>query len=487
MVKQDSHHRSNTLASLLPICATSIISAWFLRDLPYEQQAIGVAFCTAIAMWITEIIPLSLTAVLAPALLTLVGTVSPSILLQSITDPVIVLIFGSLLIAKAMDCSKLSLRVALRLLSLPSITKSPQRLLATMAVVSCGLSLVASNTAVTALMLPIGKQIVSIFSDSKNKFSIAILLALSWGSSIAVGFLVGTPPNLIARSHILRNSSFDLNFVNWMFFGLPINLLLLIACWVILWLRYGSQTVTTSNVANSAKKSLEKLGRINQHELTVLAIVAMICLAWIAPDTYILLAKTSPDTTEKLRYWMAPEKIALLGGILLLLTPVDRGASTTLPFSEAIKIDWGTLLLFAGGIALGSAFFDSGLAGVFAQRISQVTGALDRTQLLILAIVLGVLFSELSSNTASATIVIPMVISLAQYNNLPPTSAILGAGLGASLGFMMPVSTPPNSIVYGSKLIPAKEMMKAGLLLDLSGIFILVVCLRLILPLMGLW
>jgi sodium-dependent dicarboxylate transporter 2/3/5 len=197
---------------------------------------------------------------------------------------------------------------------------------------------------------------------------------------------------------------------------------------------------------------------------------------------------TSPEAPlpQFFETYLPESVVALLAAILLFALPTDlRRGEFTMDWTRAARIDWGTILLFGGGLALGRLMFDTKLAAAIGHAIVRASGAEGLWALTAVAIVTGVLLSEASSNTASASMVVPVVIAVAQSAGLSPIPPALGAALGASFGFMLPVSTPPNAIVYGSGLVPLREMIRSGFWLDVIGIGVIWLGLRVLCPLFG--
>lgn len=204
------------------------------------------------------------------------------------------------------------------------------------------------------------------------------------------------------------------------------------------------------------------------------------------PGTVAAIAGNDAAVTVWLEGHLPESAVALIAAVLLFVLPVDlRRGEFTMTWQRAAQIDWGTILLFGGGLALGRLTFDTGLAAAVGAGLVDITGADGLWTLTAVAIVIGVLMSELSSNTASASAVVPIVIAIAAASGVSPIPPVLGAALGASFGFMLPVSTPPNAIVYGSGLVPLREMVRSGIWLDLGGMLLIWLGLRLLCSLFG--
>jgi sodium-dependent dicarboxylate transporter 2/3/5 len=428
----------------------------------------------AVLYWITGAIPLAATAVAASALAVALGVGTLWTVATSYVDPVILVFVGSFVIAAGLRESGLDRRFAWSLLRQRWATRTPARLLATMGVITCGLSLWLSNTATTALMLPVGQGLLRssepALGPGGGRFATALMLMLTWGSSVAVGIPVGSPPNLIAIGLLRELGGRRLTFLDWMGVAMPLTVVMLALSWMILVWRCAPRGASRPVPSGWADPGRAALGPWRPAEKNVVVVFALVCALWAWPATA--------------SYEWA---VALGGAGLLLSVPTDvRRREPTLPWRHAVRIDWGTILLFGGGIALGRLMFETGLAETIGRALVRVSGAESVWALTAVAIVAGVLLSEAASNTASASVIVPVMIAMAQGMGVSPVPPALGAALGASFGFMLPVSTPPNAIVYGSGLVPLQEMIRAGLFLDLGGIAVIWLGLRLLCPLLGL-
>lgn len=469
--------------SLLVACAV-----WFLlRDHEPRQAATGFVFALAVGLWITEAVPIAVTALLSTVLLVLFGVAPAKTAFAAYGDEVILLFVGSFILAKSMSESGLDVRLSHWFLRHRWATATPARLLLSLGVVACVLSLFVSNTAVTAMMLPVGVSLLASLPKSGSRFDIATMLMLTWGSSVAVGVIVGTPPNLIAAKSIEAETGYSVGFVEWMQFAMPVNLLMLFAAWAVLLVMYGTGAPVTAGAAEVSEQELTRLGKMTPSQRNTMAAFFFALVLWMLPDTTAMVLGQSSEQAVWLKDHVSPTVAAVLAACLLFVLPAKEGdEGRTITWRQAVRIDWGTILLFGGGIALGAAMFETGLAEELGTALAASSGIGTLWGITFLCIVLSVVMSELASNTAAATTIVPVAIGLALGAGVNPVPPALGAALGASLGFMLPISTPPNAIVYSSGLVPAKEMMKSGLVLDLVGIIVVWVSLRVVLPLMGL-
>ncbi len=474
---------------------TAFAAVWLLAaGLPGSQRAVAAVFAFAVAGWVAEAQPLPVTALVSAALLVVVAGRDEKTVFAAFGDPVIPLFVGSFLLARAIEATRLGERVAWGVLAWRAVGRSPSRAVLALGAVACGVSLVASNTATTAMLLPIGLGIAGALGRAErgSPLAVATLLMLTWGSSVAVGVPVGTPPNLIGLAAIEESTGIRISFVQWAAFGLPITAVMLGACWLVLRRLYhlpggatGAQTATLDPAL--AARRLSDLGPLTLAERSTLAAFVVALAAWLAPDVAAaVLGRSHPAAAWLLA--RLPLSVGAIGAAaaLFVLPAERRPYRAVLQWTDAAHIDWGTILLFGGGIALGRAMDESGLAATIGGVAAGTFGADSLWTITALVTTAAVILSEIASNTASASILAPVAIGLAEAAGVSPIAPVLGVALGASLGFMMPVSTPPNAIVYGSGLVPQREMMRAGLVIDIVGLVVTLVGLRLILPLLGL-
>jgi sodium-dependent dicarboxylate transporter 2/3/5 len=272
-----------------------------------------------------------------------------------------------------------------------------------------------------------------------------------------------------------------------MAFGMPITIVTLGACWLILWLMYGRNAPATDGAAEVAIQGKAQLGALKPSERNVLIAFGLALLGWVLPDFCELILGKQHELTTVLQARLPASIPALIAMACLFAIPCeDRPAKRALTWHEAKTIDWGTILLFAAGIALGQSLFQTGLAKDLGELAVQASGARSVWAITALCTLAAIILSELASNTAAATTLVPVAIGLAESAGVSVVPPALGVAIGASFGFMLPVSTAPNAIVYSSGLVPSKEMLKAGIILDVVSFIVIVFCLWLILPIMGL-
>jgi sodium-dependent dicarboxylate transporter 2/3/5 len=488
-VREDQPFGARGIRLVGGAAAGALVLALPLPGLTPEAHRLAAIFAGAVIYWVTEALPLGLTALLASALAIALGIAPARTVLAPYADPVIFVFLGSFVLAEAMKTTGLDRRLAGALLRQPWATHTPGRLLATVGAVTCGISLWVSNTATVAMMLPIGTGLLRGLGPAGDprvsRYPIGLLLMLTWGSSVAIGIPVGSPPNLIAIGLIRELTGHRVTFFDWAALTMPATVVMLAVSWILLRWLYGEPS-RPGPPARFEPAATPAPGPWTAAQLSVAAVFTLAAGLWMLPGA--VAAATSPESPAA--RWLEarlPESTVALGaGVALFCLPVglDRGAQAA-AWKRMATIDWGTILLFGGGLSLGRLMFETGLAEAAGRALVQVTGAESLWALTGVAIVAGILLSELTSNTASASMLVPVVIAIAQATGASPVPPALGAALGASFGFMLPISTPPNAIVYGSGLVPLREMVRAGALLDVAGAALIWLSLRLLCPLLG--
>lgn len=485
----------------------AVVTVYFLADgLSPEGRKLSAILSGVLVLWITEALPLPVTAVLGTALCALSGVADARTVLAPFADPIVFLFIGSFILAEAMTNHGLDRRFALAILSLPVVGGRPTRVLCAIGLTAAALSMWVSNTATTAMMLPIGLGLLRTLEGTGSSpeegtagernvrlspYATGMLLMAAYGSSVGgIGTPVGSPPNLIGIGLIAKLAGVRIGFFQWMALCVPLTLALFGVLFALLrWLhppRKG-QAVASTDWARHLRQQHDSLGGWTRGQVNTLIAFAVAVVLWVGPGVLALtLGKEHP--AAKFADTHLPESVvALLAACLLFVLPTDRKARRfTLTWQQAARIDWGTILLFGGGLSLGSLMFHTGVAESVGSGVVNLTGAKSLWTLTAVATAVAMLITETTSNTASANMVIPVVIALAQAQHVNPVPPALGACLAASFAFMLPVSTPPNAIVYGSGLVPVLKMVRAGVLLDLCGFVVIMVGLRILCPLLGL-
>ena len=446
-----------------------------------------------VTFWVTEPIPIPITALLGAWLCVIMGVGSDKEVLAPFADPIVFLFIGSFILAEAMKVHRLDRRFAYAILSLSWVGNSSYRLLFAMGLVCAFVSMWISNTATTAMFFPIALGILKALEeiDEKTKFkklSTGMMLLVAYAASVGgIATPVGTPPNLIGIGMIDRILGNKISFFEWMSFALPLTLIMFLILFFLIIILHPPEKKKLSGIREYIKEKKKGLGKWKRGEKNALVAFLVAVTLWILPGLFAVLGIGFSQHQAFFKSHLPEGIVALIAACLLFFLPVSwKEREFTLSWKQAVKIDWGTIILFGGGLTLGSLMFSTQLADAIGSTLLGVTGASSQWTITFLAIFLGILMSETTSNTASANMVIPVMIAIAQTSGVSPIPPALGACLGASFGFMLPVSTPPNAIVYSSGRIPITRMIKTGIFFDLTGLILIWLGLRILCPLLGL-
>ncbi|AFM23651.1 SLC13 family permease [Desulfomonile tiedjei] len=450
--------------------------------------------------WITEPIPIPMSALLGAVLCVLFGIADAKKVFAPFADPIIQLFLGSFMLAEAMALHGLDKRFAYGIMSLKWVGSSTGRIMFAFGVICGVLSMWISNTAATAMMFPIGLGIIYAMADvmsqktgevvdaTRLRFGTGMMLMTAYAASAGgIGTPVGTPPNLIGIAMIEKFVGVKIPFFQWMLFAIPLLVILFCILFVVMYYLHKPEITHIEGSHEYVMRERAELGAWTTGQKNALLAFLVTVVLWIIPGILAVLYGTDHPISKAYNRYMPEGVAALIGATLLFLLPVSwKDREFTISWGQATKIDWGTLLLFGGGITLGNLMFESKLAEAVGSGLLALSGASSLWGITFGAIFIAILVSETSSNTASANMVVPVMISLAVAAGVNPIPPAIGATLGASWGFMLPVSTPPNAIVYGSGMIPIIKMIRAGVFFDIIGGLGIWVGLWILLPLVGL-
>jgi len=452
------------------------------EGLPPQAMAVAAVAILMAIWWMTEAVPLAVTALMPLVLFPPLGIASLDSTAREYAHPLVFLFLGGFLMAQAMQRWKLSRRVALRILRISG--NKPAGIIAGVMVATAFLSMWVSNTATAMMMLPIGQSIIhAIPAPDKaqlrkqvSAFSAALMLGIAYAATIGgMGTLIGTPPNALFAGFMTEAMGVDVSFVRWMLIGVPVMLVLLPVAWLVL-----------TRVAFSLPRSLPglkdhtlvtrvgTLGPITSGEKRVALLLSVAAIAWMTrPITEILAPQLA----------LSDAGIAITVAVMMFVVPSNHEKASFFSFwtnsgspdkcllslEDAMKIRWDVLILFGGGLALAKVIGSSGLAA----WIANAATILENLPWFVIVLTIGaiiVFLGELASNTAMAAIFLPISAAAAYGLGIDPVLLTAAVALSASLGFMLPVATPPNAIIYGSSAVTIKEMLRAGFLLDVIGI-----------------
>lgn len=433
--------------------------------------------------WMTEAIPLEATALLPLVLFPSLG-VTRSI--QEAAAPYanesIFLYLGGFLLALAVE--KWGLHRRLALLALAAVGTRPPMLVGGFMLATAGISLWVSNTATTLMMLPIGLSVVHLLTDKlapgddparktdARNFAVLVLLGIAYAASISgMGTLIGTPPNALFKG-FLEDHGRTIAFGRWMLFAMPLCAVYLLAAWIVMtWWLFPVAIREIPGGRALIRGELASLGRMSRGEWIVLGVFAAAVAAWVSLEPlYEAKWLVKGPNGEK---WLSDAVIAMAAALMLFLIPVDLAEGRfALDWKTASRVPWGVLLLFGGGLSLAQAMTQTKLDQWIGQQVEGLA-QLPLPVIVVIVVTAVVLFSELASNLATAATLLPVLYAAAEQLRLDPLVLCVPAILAASCGFMLPVATPPNTIVFGTGHITMRQMMRAGLWLDLIGIVLI--------------
>ena len=455
-----------------------------------SARTLATILIWVVVYWITEPIPLPVTALLGSSVCVLAGVGSMREVFAPFAHPIIFLFIGSFFLAEAMIVHGLDRRFGLWLLSLRWVDGQPLRIFLITGCAIAGLSMWISNTAATALMVPIGLGILETIRKSEtasSRHETGFLLLLAYGAGVGgVSTIIGTPPNLIGVGLLSEQANLSISFTTWMAIELPLAGVMLAMVYVLL-LYFHPLPVSLPDFQATIQGEQDRLGPWSVGERNACLAFGLAVFLWIMPGLLAACLGSDHALVTWLNIHVPKELVPVLASGLLFMLPVDlRQQTFTLTWKQAIHINWGTILLFGGGLTFGHLMVQTTLAHTIGEGLLGMLGVQSVWGLTAMAIVAGIVLTELASNTAAASMMVPVVIAVAHTAGVSPIPPTLGACMGASLAFVLPVSTPPNAIVYGTGLVPITSMARAGLLLDFFGGIVIWGTLRLLCPMLGL-
>lgn len=445
-----------------------------------EGRGVLAATLWIAVWWITEAIPISATALLPIVLFPVSGALGMNTTTAAYASPMIFLFMGGFMIAAAIEKWNLHQRIALTIISKTGAGLN-QIILGFM--LACGfLSMWISNTATAVMMLPIGlavaKQLGSGIKNeatTERKIGQVMMLGIAYSCSVGgIATLIGTPTNVIFSAVIQKMYGIEITFSKWMSFGLPISVGLLLIAWLYL-TRFAYSSLKITNIEGSKREirnQLIELGEISEEEKKVLLIFIGVAIAWICRS--FLLQKMIPGINDAV--------IAIAGALLLFIIPTKADKRDfLLDWRTAQKIPWGILLLFGGGLAIAAGFKESGLAMWIGNQIS-LLAAVPYIMLLLILITIVNFLTEITSNVATASILLPIIAALSVSIGVHPYGLMIAVTVAASCAFMLPVATPPNAVVFSSGYLSIPRMVQVGIWMNIWSILLLTVFVYFVLP-----
>jgi solute carrier family 13 (sodium-dependent dicarboxylate transporter), member 2/3/5 len=423
--------------------------------------------------WITEAIPIPATSLLPLVLLPITEALDGGAVASSYGDPIVFLFLGGFLLALAMEKWNLHKRIAITIVS--AIGISPKRIVLGFMMATGFLSMWVSNTAAVMMMIPIGTAIIYQAAANAKKakadetalksFEKTVIFGIGFSGTIGgLGTLIGTPPNIILAATVQKLYDLEISFAQWMFFAAPMVLILIFSAWYFL-----------VNIAFPVKfKELpggrelildekKQLGKMSFEEKAVLAVFVFAAFMWISRT--FLWVDLIPGISDTM--------IAMVAGVALFLIPSLNKEGKLLDWDVSRELPWGILLLFGGGLAIAAGFKESGLADWIGQQLTALEG-MNFILIVVITTALVLFLTEITSNTATGTMILPILASLALAINVHPLALMVPAAMAANCAFMLPVGTPPNAIIFATQKITIAEMVRSGFWMNILAIVLIV-------------
>ncbi len=462
-----------------PLLFAVLLLAPTPEGLSYAAQAVAASTAWVAVWWISEAVPIPAASLLPLVLFPATGAVGPEAAASPYASPIIFLFMGGFFIAVSIQRWGLHRRIALR--TIAAIGTNPSRIILGFMVATAFLSMWVSNTATVVMMTPIGlavvAQVAGMVDDTgvdvptrqgEFNFGTGLMLCLAYSASVGgVGTLIGSPPNIVFAGAVSEVFGQEITFLDWMLYGLPISVIGVALVWL-----YVTKLVRPPRIdsvpggLDVVRDELDELGSMSREERLVLVVFAATAVAWITREFVINEFLPAVDDST----------IAVAAALLLFLIPArdeDGGRTFLLDWTTGLKIPWGVILLFGGGLSIASAFNETGLADWIGGRLVGLEGV-SIVVVVTVVVVLTVFMTEITSNTATTAMLMPVLASLAVGIGIHPYGIMIAGATAASFAFMLPVATPPNAVVFGSGYIKMTQMVRVGFFLNLAGILLIV-------------
>jgi sodium-dependent dicarboxylate transporter 2/3/5 len=485
---------------LAPVVAIAFLA--LPLDIPPQQQTLAGVLLGVIVLWVTEAVPIPIGGLLGVAVVVFMGVAPADDVLGPFGSSTVFTFIGAFILAQAMLKHGLARRFAFRILALPRVGQSTTGVIVAFGGITALLSAFVSNTATVAMLLPTAIGILGVvakllqvqgkvpddFDPLRLKVGAAIMLMLAYSASVG-GLLtpVGSPPNLIGRGLIEEATGERISFGQWMVMAAPICLLMFVVLAFVLIKLNKPEIKHIEGVTEYVDEQRAEMGKLSRAEKNTLIAFGITVALWIFPGVIALIFGNDSDIYTAVSDRLDEGTVAVFGAALLFLLPTDwQSREFTLRWKDAAQIDWGTIVLFGTGIIFGSLLADTGLAETIGTSVADSLGLSSVLPITIFAVLLAIVVSETTSNTASAAVVVPIIIPVAVAAGVNPFVPALAATFAASFGFMLPVSTPQNAIVYGSGAVPITTMIRSGITFDIAGAVLIILFLPLLVAMLGL-
>lgn len=472
-----------------PICALLVFITPIDGLTPEAHKLLSIMTLVCL-WWITEPIPIPVTSLVGPTSCVMFGVVKMKDAFAAFANPMIFLFMGGFIIAKAMMVNGLDKRIAYGIISMKWVGDSPRRIFLAIGLACMLCSGWISNTATAAMMFPIAIGLLEAIREMMAangreinlhtyKYATGLMLMTAYACSIG-GVLtpIGTPPNIIMLGFLDSLANIHVSFFQWMVWGFVAMVCYFVIAYLVLWKMFPADVKHIDGAQDFIRGKVQELGHWTRAQKNTLFAFLVAVILWVTPGIIGIVDGSESELLKEYNKHFPEAAAAMIGALLLFFLPVDKGwGKMTLQWKEAVKgVEWGTLLLFGGGLAMGGMMYSTGLSEWVGQQIITALGG-QPSELLFVAVfcVMALLLSELTSHTAATNMIGPLAIGAAVSAGFSPIPVAVGVALSSSLGFMLPVSTPPNAIVYASGYIPITKMIKTGVYIDFIGIAIVTI------------
>jgi sodium-dependent dicarboxylate transporter 2/3/5 len=445
---------------------------------PEADKIIAIAIWM-VSWWITEAVSISVTALIPLTIFPLLGIMDMKAVAASYGSPIVFLFFGGFVMALALEKVNLHRRIALNIVKITGT--SPNRVILGFMIATAFLSMWISNTATTVVMLPIALSVIDLLINDKDgftagdkNFALSIMLGIAYAANVGgIATIIGTPPNTVAIGFLENEYDIQISFLQWMMIGFPFSCVMIALVYFVLvkWV-YPNGLKGFDSSTNVIDEELKKLGKISQQEARVMIVFAVTIFLWIT-RTYV------NELIPIIK--LSDAGISMLAALALFSIPFDfvKG-EFTLDWKDTVKLPWGILILFGGGLALASGLSSAGVI----DYIGKIVGESQMSVFLIISllIIIMLFMTELMSNVALVAIFAPVVAGIAIGLDLEIIHVLAPVAMAASCAFMLPMATPPNAIVFASGHIKVHEMVRAGIILNVLSILFLILLAFTVIP-----
>jgi sodium-dependent dicarboxylate transporter 2/3/5 len=461
-----------TLFFLIQLLPTTLVSD--------KADAVIAVAIWMVLWWVTETVNIAVTALLPLILFPLLNVMEIADVGANYGSPIIFLFFGGFVLALALEKVNLHKRIALNIVKLTGTT--PNKVVLGFMIATALMSMWISNTASTVVMLPIAISVIRLlikdtggFTKADKNFALSIMLGIAFSANAGgIATVIGTPPNSVLIGLLENQYNIQISFLTWMSFGLPFSIIMVTAVYFVLvkWM-FPCKNIVFVSSGNVIEEEIEKLGEISKEEKRVLIIFAVTIVLWI---TRTIINNIFPSLK------LSDTIISLLGAVSLFAIPMSfKKGNFILQWRDTEKLAWGILILFGGGLSLAKGMASSGLVALITDTIA--AGNFPVLLTVSLLIVLMLFMTELMSNVALVAVLAPVVVGIAIGLNIPILNLLIPVTMASSCAFMLPMATPPNAIVFASGYVKVSQMVRAGIVLNLIAVGLLILYYQFVIPL----